>query len=51
VRLAWALHTSGSHTVDEIAANLGVSRATVYRHLRSPEATRDDINKTVSETN
>jgi AcrR family transcriptional regulator len=29
------MHASGAHTVPEIAATLGVSRATVYRHLRS----------------
>ena len=27
------LHRAGSHTVDEIAATLGVSRATVYRYV------------------
>lgn len=35
VRLARALHADGSRTVDAIAASLGVSRATLYRHLRS----------------
>jgi AcrR family transcriptional regulator len=33
--LACELHASGEHTVEEIAARLGVSRATVYRNLRS----------------
>ncbi|MEU7315877.1 TetR family transcriptional regulator [Streptomyces sp. NPDC007083] len=32
--LARQLHASGEHTVDSIAARLGVSRATVYRHLK-----------------
>jgi AcrR family transcriptional regulator len=27
------LHAEGTHTVDEIAASVGVSRATLYRHL------------------
>ncbi|MGN9776954.1 TetR family transcriptional regulator [Micromonospora sp. H33] len=33
VRTARRLHAAGTHSVDEIAAALGVSRATVYRHL------------------
>ncbi|MER7458650.1 TetR family transcriptional regulator [Micromonospora sp. NPDC126480] len=33
VRAARRLHDAGTHSVDEIAAALGVSRATVYRHL------------------
>ncbi|MGN9811516.1 TetR family transcriptional regulator [Micromonospora sp. BQ11] len=33
VGLARRLHATGTHSVDEIAARLGVSRATVYRHL------------------
>ncbi|MFI7575518.1 TetR family transcriptional regulator [Micromonospora sp. NPDC049497] len=33
VGLARRLHAAGTHSVDEIAARLGVSRATVYRHL------------------
>ncbi|RKN40552.1 TetR family transcriptional regulator [Micromonospora endolithica] len=33
VGLARRLHAAGTHSVDEIAATLGVSRATVYRHL------------------
>ncbi|MFI8849573.1 TetR family transcriptional regulator [Streptomyces sp. NPDC053499] len=32
--LAREWHASGEHTVDSIAARLGVSRATVYRHLK-----------------
>jgi AcrR family transcriptional regulator len=35
VEAARRMHASGAHTVPEIAARLGVSRATVYRHLRS----------------
>ena len=34
--LARELHASGEYTAEEIAARLGVSRATVYRHLKSP---------------
>ncbi|GAB3972736.1 TetR family transcriptional regulator [Plantactinospora veratri] len=34
VRTARAMHGAGLHTVDQIAASLGVSRATLYRHLR-----------------
>lgn len=33
-RAAAELHRAGSHTVDEIAARFGVSRTTLYRHLR-----------------
>ncbi|NJP34405.1 TetR family transcriptional regulator [Micromonospora thermarum] len=33
VRTAHRLHAAGTHSVDDIAAALGVSRATVYRHL------------------
>jgi AcrR family transcriptional regulator len=35
VEAARRMHASGAHAVPEIAARLGVSRATVYRHLRS----------------
>ncbi|WP_373688862.1 helix-turn-helix domain-containing protein [Verrucosispora sioxanthis] len=27
------MHLAGTHSADEIAAEFGVSRATVYRHL------------------
>lgn len=33
IRTARQLHAAGTHTVDEIAATVGVSRATLYRHL------------------
>ncbi|MEH1102805.1 helix-turn-helix domain-containing protein, partial [Micromonospora sp. CPCC 205561] len=33
VERARRMHADGTRTVDEIAATLGVSRATVYRHL------------------
>lgn len=35
VAAARRMHADGAHTVDQIAAALGVSRATVYRHLAS----------------
>jgi AcrR family transcriptional regulator len=35
LRTARQLHAAGTHTVDEIAATVGVSRATLYRHLSS----------------
>ncbi|MET7707568.1 TetR family transcriptional regulator [Micromonospora sp. NPDC005413] len=40
VEAARRMHAAGTHSVDAIAATLGVSRATVYRHL-------DDSNETV----
>ncbi|NYH77383.1 AcrR family transcriptional regulator [Actinopolyspora biskrensis] len=33
--LARELHASGQHSAEEIASRLGVSRATVYRHLKT----------------
>jgi transcriptional regulator of acetoin/glycerol metabolism len=33
VEAARRMHAAGTHSVDAIAATLGVSRATVYRHL------------------
>ncbi|MEU4782259.1 helix-turn-helix domain-containing protein, partial [Micromonospora sp. NPDC023633] len=33
VETARRMHAEGSHSADEIAAALGVSRATLYRHL------------------
>lgn len=33
VEAARRMHAGGDHSADEIAAALGVSRATVYRHL------------------
>ncbi|NHD19534.1 MULTISPECIES: TetR family transcriptional regulator [Actinopolyspora] len=33
--LARELHASGQHSAEEIASRLGVSRATLYRHLRT----------------
>lgn len=35
--LARELHASGEHSADSIAARLGVSRATVYRHLKTQD--------------
>ncbi|MBM0277173.1 helix-turn-helix domain-containing protein, partial [Micromonospora tarensis] len=35
VEAARRMHAAGTHSVDAIAATLGVSRATVYRHLAS----------------
>lgn len=35
LRTARELHATGTHTMDEIAATVGVSRATLYRHLVS----------------
>ncbi|MET8119912.1 TetR family transcriptional regulator [Micromonospora sp. NPDC005189] len=40
VEAARRMHAAGTHSVDAIAATLGVSRATVYRHL-------DESNETV----
>ncbi|MGC4757962.1 TetR family transcriptional regulator [Micromonospora trifolii] len=36
VEAARRMHAAGTHSVDAIAAALGVSRATVYRHLTAP---------------
>ncbi len=33
VAAARRMHESGTHTMAEIATTLGVSRATLYRHL------------------
>ncbi len=33
------MYASGDHTAGEIAAALGVSRATLYRHLNLPSGT------------
>jgi DNA invertase Pin-like site-specific DNA recombinase len=33
IERARRMHADGGHSADEIAAALGVSRATVYRHL------------------
>jgi AcrR family transcriptional regulator len=33
IETAWQMHSSGEHTAADIASELGVSRATVYRHL------------------
>jgi DNA invertase Pin-like site-specific DNA recombinase len=33
VKVARRMHAAGTHSVDDIAAALGVSQATVYRHL------------------
>ncbi|MDW5323817.1 TetR family transcriptional regulator [Plantactinospora sp. KLBMP9567] len=42
VRTARAMHGDGLHTVDQIAASLGVSRATLYRHLRVTDPTHPE---------
>ncbi|MTK03870.1 TetR family transcriptional regulator [Micromonospora sp. CP22] len=36
-RAARRMHLAGTHSADEIAAEFGVSRATVYRHLDAPD--------------
>lgn len=41
IRTARTLHAEGTQTVDQIAAGLGVSRATLYRHLRAGEQLRE----------
>ncbi|SCG47479.1 transcriptional regulator, TetR family [Micromonospora echinaurantiaca] len=38
VEAARRMHAAGTHSVDDIAAALGVSRATVYRHLEQTTA-------------
>ncbi|MDO3702844.1 TetR family transcriptional regulator [Micromonospora sp. C28SCA-DRY-2] len=38
VEAARRMHAAGTHSVDDIAAALGVSRATVYRHLEQTAA-------------
>ncbi|MFC6017169.1 helix-turn-helix domain-containing protein [Plantactinospora solaniradicis] len=38
------MHARGAHTVDQIAAHLGVSRATVYRHLRGGAVPTSPVN-------
>lgn len=40
-RAAQAMYAQGGQRVEEIAALLGVSRATVYRHLRPPESSQN----------
>ncbi|GGM64214.1 TetR family transcriptional regulator [Micromonospora sonchi] len=39
VRAARRMHAAGTHSADEIAAEFGVSRATVYRYLDSTQDT------------
>lgn len=39
LRTARTMYASGDHTAGEIAAALGVSRATLYRHLNLPSRT------------
>jgi DNA invertase Pin-like site-specific DNA recombinase len=34
LRVAWELYGSGQYTIAAIATTLGVSRASIYRHLR-----------------
>ncbi|GAA3724533.1 TetR family transcriptional regulator [Plantactinospora mayteni] len=43
VRTVQAMHAAGLHTVDQIAASVGVSRATLYRHLRAAEPARPEL--------
>ncbi|MEE6262997.1 TetR family transcriptional regulator [Plantactinospora sonchi] len=50
VRTARALHAEGSQTVDQIAAGLGVSRATLYRHLRADGPSAEQICETDFDT-
>ena len=36
LQVAQEMHGSGQHTVATIATTLGVSRASIYRHLTRP---------------
>ncbi|MGI5215965.1 TetR family transcriptional regulator [Plantactinospora sp. CA-290183] len=47
---ARTMHAEGVRSVDQIAADLGVSRATLYRHLR-PAGRLDSSDETIFETN
>ncbi|MFY1669324.1 TetR family transcriptional regulator [Plantactinospora sp. WMMB334] len=48
VRTARSMHAAGLHTVDQIAAGLGVSRATLYRHLRAADRAEAGQSETVN---
>ena len=50
IRRARALYAAGTHTVPQIAAILGVSRATVYRYLRPAEQPVEPVSETGSDT-
>ncbi|MFC3502622.1 TetR family transcriptional regulator [Micromonospora krabiensis] len=43
VEAARRMHAAGTHSVDAIAAALGVSRATVYRHLDAASADNETV--------
>ena len=45
------MYASGDSTVAEIAKVLGVSRATIYRHLEGHEGRADNSPKGVNATN
>ena len=43
--VAREMYAAGDHTVAAIAATIGVSRASVYRHLGAPAAAESDVHE------